>query len=86
MAWKWERVTGAPVRVGEYTIRPEARALSVGWGEWGGVVWNRPIRIHWQRRDETGVLPVIDLTRVAQLTGLAILCLIGSLWWLARQR
>jgi hypothetical protein len=72
----WGREAPAePVRVGEVTVTPLARALVVRL-PWGGFVWNRPTAVTVERAGAVRRVPVVDVTRVLQLgllgLGLAI--------------
>jgi hypothetical protein len=85
---KWQTVSGEAVTVGDVTIVPQSRALTLRWGRYGGLVWNRPAAILVERGDQTKRIPVVDYTRVVQL-GLLGFCLIVCMVALvvsARQR
>ena len=68
---QWERTAGEPISVGDLTLTPESQALSLHL-PFGGFVWNRPTAVLVvdgngdQRR-----IPIVDVTRAAQLTLLA---------------
>jgi len=61
---------GQPVMAGDAEIVPESRALTVRW-PWGGYVWNRPVGVLVRRGSEEQRLPIVDVTRVAQVALLA---------------
>ncbi len=84
-----ETVTGAPVTVGTVTVRPQARSWLVRWPcDMGGFVWNRPIAVLVERGGETARIPIVDVTRRAQvgLYGLALVFGLVALVLAARQR
>ena len=48
------------------TLTPQSQAISVRWPNGGGV-WNRPLAVSVERDGETERIPIVDVTRVAQL-------------------
>lgn len=48
-------------------LTPEAQALTIRW-PWGGFVWNRPSAISVERDGSIQRIPIVDLTRVIQLS------------------
>ena len=64
-----ETRAGDPISVGDSKIIPLAKVAQLkipGW--FGGVIWNRPVAVVVQTDDdEEQVVPVRDITRVAQL-------------------
>lgn len=87
MSWQWQRVTGAPLTVGDVTLTPEAHVLSWRWGLRGGLVWNRPLALTIQRGPDRQRFPIVDLTRLAQLVAAALGLLLGvALGFLAPNR
>jgi len=66
---RWETVVGQPVTVGEATVTPEASVLTVRLpGRRGGFVWNRPAAVTVARKGQSERIPVVDVTRVAQVS------------------
>jgi hypothetical protein len=63
---KWQRLSGDKITVGDVTVTPQSQALSVRWPN-GGFVWNRPVAVLVQRGEETERIPIVDVTRMAQL-------------------
>ncbi len=63
---QWELVSGEPVRAGDVTVTPQARALSVRLGRIG-LVWNRPVAILVERDGQVERKRILDVTRIAQL-------------------
>jgi hypothetical protein len=74
---QWQTASGDKVTVGDVTVTPQSRALTVRWPR-GGLVWNRPTAVLVERGDETERIPVVDVTRMAQL-GLLGLSLVFSM-------
>lgn len=73
------RMTGEPIAVGGVTIYPESRALVVRL-PFGGFVWHRPTSVVVQRAGSTERIPIVDVTRVAQvglLVGTLVLMLVS---------
>lgn len=81
----WETMSGEPVIVDDIAVTPQSQALTVRWPH-GGWVWNRPVAVLVERGEETKRIPIMDVTRVAQLVlyslslGFAVL---GLVMWLA---
>ncbi len=81
---RYELVTGEPTTVDDTTITPETRVLSVRWPN-GGWVWNRPVAVVVEQEGQIERLPIVDVTRVAQISlygfslFIALLTLIASL-------
>jgi hypothetical protein len=68
---QWRIVTGEPVTLGDLTVTPEAQALTIRLPT-GGLVWNRPSAVLIERGDGVTRLPVIDITRLAQVALLSL--------------
>lgn len=64
--FQWQTVTGEAVSAGDTTISPQSQALVVRWPG-GGFVWNRPVAVLIQKGEESERIPVVDITRMAQL-------------------
>ncbi len=71
---KWQTVSGAAVTVGDVTVVPQSQALTLRWGRFGGLVWNRPAAILVERGGQTERIPILDVTRAVQV-GLLGFCL-----------
>jgi hypothetical protein len=63
----YELVSGEPTAVDDATLTPQSRVLSVRWPN-GGWVWNRPVAVVVEQDGRTERLPIVDVTRIAQLT------------------
>ena len=61
-----------PVVVGDTRVTPQAQALVIRF-PFGGFVWNRPVAVLVERDDMTRRIPIVDVTRLAQIA------LLGSL-------
>ena len=92
MDWRpqvhWQTLSGEPVTVGGVTVTPQSRALIVQWPyRIGGLVWNRPLAVWVQRGGQTRRIPVVDVTRRAQIAlfGLALVFGLTTLVLKARQ-
>ena len=66
---QWQTMAGDPVTVGDTTLTPESSALVVRLpGRWpAAFVWNRPVAVVVQRGEERERIPIVDVTRMAQL-------------------
>ena len=82
-----QTMSGETVTVGEVTATPQSEALTVRWPR-GGWVWNRPVAVLVKRGEEEERLPIVDVTRVAQL-GLfgfsLVFALLGLVMWIAER-
>jgi hypothetical protein len=67
---RWQSVRGEPRMVGDVTITPESRVLMVRFpGRLnGGYVWNRPAAVIVERGGERERIPIVDVTRMAQIS------------------
>jgi hypothetical protein len=74
---RWKTISGDKVTVRDVTITPQSRALTVRWPH-GGLVWNRPVGILVEGGGQTQHIPIVDVTRMAQL-GLLGLSLVFSM-------
>ena len=76
--------SGKTVTVGEVAATPESQALTMRWPR-GGWVWNRPAAVLVERGEDEERIPIVDVTRVAQLVlyGLgAVFAVLGLLMWI----
>ena len=72
-----QMLSGDKVTVGDVTVTPQSRALIIRWPH-GGLVWNRPVGVLVERGEQTERIPIVDVTRMAQL-GLLGLSLVFSM-------
>jgi hypothetical protein len=77
-----QTLSGDPLSVREATVTPQSRAIVVRWPR-GGWVWNRPLAVLVEREGETERIPIVDVTRLAQL-GLFALSMVFSVRALVR--
>ncbi len=68
--------TGDPIMVRGVRLRPQSQALTVRFGTWGGLVWNRPLAVLIGSDDDSERIPIVDVTRVAQVALLAATCMV----------
>lgn len=68
---RWQTISGEQVTVGDVTLTPQSQALTLRWPN-GGFVWNRPVAVLVERGGQTERVPVVDVTRIAQLTLLGL--------------
>lgn len=81
---KWQKVSGEAVTVGDVSATPQSQALSVRWPH-GGWVWNRPVALLVERNGKRERIPIVDVTRVAQLAlyGFSlVLAVVGLIMWM----
>ena len=75
--------TGSPTAVGEATLTPQSQVLTVRWPN-GGWVWNRPVAVLVEQDGESQRIPIVDVTRYAQLAFLAFTVFFGVVAILAK--
>ena len=63
---QWQTQAGQPIEAGGYTIIPVTRMLIIH-GSKGGWVWNQPAAIRVKDAEGERHIPIIDVTRIAQL-------------------
>ena len=61
-----ENTSAEPIVVGDTRLTPQAQALSVRF-PFGGFVWNRPTAVLVESDDVTQRIPIVDVTRAAQI-------------------
>lgn len=65
--YRWQTRSAGPLQLGEHSLTLQSQALTLG-GPFGGLVWNRPAAVLVEGPDgTTRRLPIVDVTRVAQL-------------------
>lgn len=78
-----ETVTGEAVQAGDLLLRPQAQVLRLRW-PWGGYVFNRPVGVLIDDGEQVTRIPVIDATRIAQITLLSWAGVFMLLGWRAQ--
>jgi hypothetical protein len=64
-------LSGEPVVVGGMTVTPQSQAVALRWPG-GGWVWNRPVAVLVEQDGVTRRIPIVDVTRLAQLAFLGV--------------
>ena len=64
--FKWQTISGDKVTVGDVTVTPQSQALTVRWPD-GGLVWNCPVAVLVEQGERKERIPIVDVTRIAQL-------------------
>ena len=83
--FQWETLTGEAITVGDATVTPQSRVLSIRL-PFGGIVWNRPAAVVVTRNGQTERIAIVDVTRIVlwSITGLSLAVTLFT--WLARRR
>ncbi len=84
----WETTFGDTVTAGDVSATPQSQALRVRC-PFGGWVWNRPVGVLVERDGEEEYVPVVDLTRLVQLSlyGIGLVCaVLGLVVWVRERR
>jgi hypothetical protein len=73
MGWPITLVSsdGPPTRVGEFTLTPMSQAVIFRL-PFGGVLWNRPSTVVVEQASVSQHIPVVDITRLIQLSLLGL--------------
>jgi hypothetical protein len=84
---RWQTKTGDKLTIGDLTVTPQSQALIVRW-PYGGWVWNRPVAVVVEQGQQLKRIPIVDVTRLAQLglLGLGLVFFIGVFVLSSRQR
>lgn len=75
--------SGPPILVDETSVIPQSRVLTVRWPG-GGWVWNRPVAVLVEKNGQVSRLPILDITRMAQIGFLFFSFVIGIVTLLLR--
>jgi hypothetical protein len=85
--FKWQMTSGETTTHGDIAVTPQSRALTVRWPR-GGWVWNRPVAVLVERNGQERHVPIVDVTRVAQvmLYGFSLVFVLSGLYMMIRER
>ncbi len=85
--FSFETTSANPITVGGTRLTPRASALTFRWPS-GGLVWNRPAAVEVEQNGSTEIIPILDMTRIAQvvLYGLAASFSVLSIVLMIRRR
>lgn len=86
---QWQTMSGETITVGKAAITPQAQVLMLRlWRPLGGWVWNRPVSVLVEQGGRTERLPIVDITRLVQLSlwGLGLIFSLITLFLSRRQR
>lgn len=75
-----ETKTSLPVEVGKLSLRPQAQVLQVRF-PWGGFVLNRPVGVLVDDGERVERIPIVDVTRYAQIFLLAMAGVFTLMRW-----
>jgi hypothetical protein len=77
--FQWQTEVGDKLTVGDITLTPQSQALVIRWPN-GGLVWNRPVGVLVEQGEHKLRLPIVDVTRLAQLWLFGISVLLAVIW------
>jgi hypothetical protein len=82
-----QTLLGKEITAGDITVTPQSQVLTLRW-RGGGWVWNRPVAVLVERGGNVERVPIIDVTRMAQigLYGLGLCLTVLTLLVSARRR
>ncbi len=81
-----ENTAGPPITAGDVTVTPLAQALVLNLGPRRGRVWNRPVAVLVEREGVSRRIPIVDVTRIAQVALIVAGLTTGLSFMLARRR
>jgi hypothetical protein len=86
MKVKWQTTSGETTAHGDIQVTPQSRALTVRWPR-GGWVWNCPVAVLVERDGHRRRVPIVDVTRVAQLMlyGFSLVFVLGGLYIMVKK-
>ena len=64
--FQYQTVSADPIVVGDTRVTPQTQTLSIRF-PFGGMVWNRPSAVLVERDDLTQRIPIVNVTRLAQI-------------------
>jgi hypothetical protein len=65
--FQWQTLSGDKITAGPLSLTPQSQALILRWGK-GGWVWNRPVALLVEGEGYSRRIPIIDITRIAQVS------------------
>jgi len=85
--FRWQTTSGETTTHGDVKVTPQSRALTVRWPR-GGWVWNCPVAVLVERDGQERRVPIVDVTRVAQLMlyGFSVVFVLSGLYMMIRKR
>jgi hypothetical protein len=63
---RWYPAEGPPLAVRDVVLTPRSHVLEIRFAN-GAFVWQRPTSLHIHRAGEATSVPIVDVTRVAQV-------------------
>ena len=77
--------SGSVVQVGDVSVFPRVRAVGVRWPR-GGWVWNRPVALEVAHGGTTRRIPIVDITRLVQVSMYVITLVLATVMAIRRTR
>lgn len=81
---EWRTASGEPTTIQGVTVTPQSRSLQLTI-PWGGFAWNHPVAVVVRRGDDEQRIPLVDVTRIVQLSIYGAAFLLTMLFWLRRE-
>ena len=75
---RWGVSSGETIVNGDVSVTPQCRAMILR-TPWGGLVWNAPWSLRIERDGQSEEIPIVDVTRQAQIAAAAAGILVGLL-------
>jgi hypothetical protein len=89
MPWfEWISNTSDPVQVGENRLKLVSQALQIKIpGNWGGVIWNRPVTVIVESEDkDPHTIPIQDVTRRMQILAVLAATILTLVVWITSRK
>ena len=62
----FNNTSGERVNLGKFSLTPQAKTLVIS-SSLGGLVWNRPVALVVEHNGRMERIPILDITRIAQI-------------------
>jgi hypothetical protein len=81
----WKSIDGEPISSGDTIITPVAKVFAVS-TPFMDIVWNRPHAVRVQEGEEVTTVPIVNVTRMAQIAIYGFGATLAIILWLVNQK
>ncbi len=82
---QWKSISGEPIYSGDYVITPVTKVFALR-APFVDFIWNRPFEVRVQQGEEVTTIPIVNVTRLAQLAIYGFGASIALILWLFNQK
>lgn len=82
---QWKSIGGEPIQSGNSVITPVSKVFTLR-VPYFDFIWNRPHKVHVQQGEQVLTIPIVDLTRIAQLAIYGFGASIVMILWLFNRK